>query len=145
MRTLLVDRHRIGTSPSQRSGAKRLEGRQSSLQRVCRGGVARWIDTLNNADATPQPRYRGRWQLTSIVAIFFHFQEFKRHCTPRFPRFTDYVINNPPALRSHPPFQDLVVYPLLRTASSGSTSSGSTKLDLNGFHQNAHRVHGAFR
>ncbi len=54
--TLLVDRHRIGTSPSQRSG---WEGRQSSLQRVCRGGVVAVDRHSNDADAPPQPRYRG--------------------------------------------------------------------------------------
>ena len=57
--TLLVDRHRIGTSPSQRCGAKRLDGSaiEPSARLSWRGGA---MDRhLNNADATPQPRYRG--------------------------------------------------------------------------------------
>ncbi len=57
--TLLVDRYRIGTSPSQRCGAKRLDGAaiEPSASLSGRGGA---VDRhLNNADATPQPRYRG--------------------------------------------------------------------------------------
>ena len=57
--TLLVDRHRIGISPSQRCGAKRLGGSAIEPSASLPGRVGAVDRQLNKADAPPQPRYRG--------------------------------------------------------------------------------------